>query len=107
MRMRIDAAGHDVTARSVNGFIAGQIITHGNNLLAFDENVGFKGAVGSNNCAALDHFTGPRTYHVRVPLFGFVSNIKQYWMERMLTHNFSSLQYGMKKHISASRCPLL
>ncbi|MCY1239395.1 hypothetical protein D9M72_521870 [compost metagenome] len=71
MRMRVDAAGHDVTARCINGFIAGQIIAHGNNLLAFDENVGFKGAVGRNHGAAFDDLTCPRTNHVRRSPFWF------------------------------------
>jgi hypothetical protein len=54
MRVRINAAGHDVRAFGVEHRIALKIVTDGRNPLTLDENIGLIGSVCGKDGAVLD-----------------------------------------------------
>lgn len=54
MGVRVDTTRHDITAGCIYDFIAGEIVADSNDLFAFDENIGFKGAVSRDDGSAFD-----------------------------------------------------
>jgi hypothetical protein len=49
MGVRVDATRHNIAAGCIYDFIAGEIVADSDNLFAFDENIGFKGAVSRDD----------------------------------------------------------
>ena len=54
MRVRVDAAGNDIGARGIHHLVAREVRPDRGDALALDQDVGLVGAVGGNDCAALD-----------------------------------------------------
>ena len=63
MRVRVDAARHDVAAGGVELVVAVQVRADGDDLAVLHQHVGLPGAVGGDDGAVLDDFG-----HVFVPL---------------------------------------
>ena len=56
MRVRIDAAGHDVAAARVEHLAALQVLPDRGDLLALDQHIGAQVKVGGDDGAVLDDF---------------------------------------------------